>query len=39
MAAQTDIAEFPDRSHWLIAEPGWEAAAEKALSWAEAQTK
>lgn len=32
--SRTDIMEFPARSHWLIAEPGWEQVAEKALAWA-----
>ena len=26
---RTDIHEFPNRSRWLIAEPGWEEVAEK----------
>ena len=30
-----DIMEFAGRSHWIIAEPGWEEVAEKALAWAE----
>lgn len=34
--SRTDIFEFPGRSHWLIAEPGWEEVAEKAVKWAEA---
>ena len=33
--SRTDIIEFPDRSHWLIAEPGWEVVADTALRWAE----
>jgi pimeloyl-ACP methyl ester carboxylesterase len=37
--SRTDIVEFPRRSHWLIAEPGWEEVADKALNWAEANTK
>ncbi|MGB6310832.1 MAG: alpha/beta hydrolase [Steroidobacteraceae bacterium] len=32
--SRTDILEFPARSHWLIAEPGWEHVADKALAWA-----
>jgi pimeloyl-ACP methyl ester carboxylesterase len=27
--------EFPGRSHWTCAEPGWEAVADYALEWAE----
>ena len=30
----TDYKEFPGRSHYLIAERGWEEVAEYALSWA-----
>jgi len=37
--SRTDIMEFPARSHWLIAEPGWEEVAEKALAWTEAHAK
>ena len=33
--SRTDIHEFPNRDHWLIAEPGWEEVADKALKWAE----
>lgn len=33
--SSTDMMIFPSRSHWLIAEPGWEEVAEKALDWAE----
>jgi hypothetical protein len=35
--SRTDILEFPNRSHWLIAEPGWEVAGQ-AVQWAEANT-
>jgi alpha-beta hydrolase superfamily lysophospholipase len=31
--SRTDIHEFPHRDHWLIAEPGWEEVADKALKW------
>ncbi|WP_045739535.1 alpha/beta hydrolase [Actinoplanes rectilineatus] len=34
-AALTEYHEFPGRSHWTCAEPGWEAVADKALEWAE----
>jgi pimeloyl-ACP methyl ester carboxylesterase len=34
-AALTDYHEFPGRSHWTCAEPGWEAVADHALAWAE----
>jgi len=37
--SRTDILEFPARSHWLIAEPGWEEVAEKSLAWAQAHAK
>ena len=33
--SRTDIFEFPNFSHWLIAEPGWEAVADKAVNWAD----
>jgi pimeloyl-ACP methyl ester carboxylesterase len=31
IGAQT--LEFPEMSHWLLAEPGWEAVAEACLNW------
>lgn len=37
-AAVTDYYEFPGRSHWTCAEPGWEAVADYALDWAVART-
>ncbi|MGF7183830.1 hypothetical protein [Tunturiibacter psychrotolerans] len=37
--SRTDILEFPKRSHWLIAEPGWEEVAGAILKWAEANAK
>ncbi|WP_055612318.1 alpha/beta hydrolase [Streptomyces phaeochromogenes] len=30
----TDYHEFPERSHWTCAEPGWEEVADYALDWA-----
>jgi pimeloyl-ACP methyl ester carboxylesterase len=33
--ATTDFAEFPGRSHLIVAQTGWEEVAEYALSWAE----
>ncbi|MGY0020643.1 alpha/beta hydrolase [Streptomyces sp. YJ-C3] len=30
----TDYHEFPERSHWTCAEPGWEEVADRALDWA-----
>jgi alpha-beta hydrolase superfamily lysophospholipase len=38
-AAVTELMEFPDRTHWLIAAPGWEEVADKVLDWAEAHRK
>ncbi|EYF06061.1 alpha/beta hydrolase [Chondromyces apiculatus] len=35
-SARTDFHEFPKRSHWIIAEPGWEEVAGYALSWVRA---
>ena len=34
--AVTELAEFPDRSHYTVGEGGWEEVADKALSWASA---
>jgi pimeloyl-ACP methyl ester carboxylesterase len=34
-SAITEFKEFPGRSHYIIAEKGWEEVAEHALSWAE----
>ena len=31
----TELVEFPNFSHWLIAEQGWEAVADTALTWAD----
>lgn len=30
---QAAYLEFPDMSHWLIGEPGWESVAQAALDW------
>jgi len=30
-----DFREFPKRSHWIIAEPGWEEVAEYVLDWSQ----
>jgi len=32
--AVTEYHEFPGRSHWICAEPGWEEVADHALDWA-----
>jgi alpha-beta hydrolase superfamily lysophospholipase len=37
--AVTELLEFPDRTHWLIAAPGWEEVADKVLDWAERHRK
>jgi pimeloyl-ACP methyl ester carboxylesterase len=34
-AARTDFREFPDRTHWIIAQQGWEEVAEAVASWLE----
>ena len=34
--AVTDFHVYPGRSHFLIAAPGWEEIADRALEWAEA---
>ncbi|MDP3592620.1 MAG: alpha/beta hydrolase, partial [Phenylobacterium sp.] len=33
--AKTDFKFFPGRSHFLIAEPGWEGVGDYALNWAQ----
>ena len=33
--ARTDFREFPDRTHWIIAQPGWEEVAQHAATWLE----
>ena len=37
--AVTEYHEFPGRSHWICAEPGWEEVADHALEWALAHAK
>lgn len=37
--SRTDLKEFQNRSHWLIAEPGWEQVADAALTWAAANAQ
>jgi len=31
--ARTDFREFPDRTHWIIAQDGWQDVAEHAAAW------
>ena len=33
--ARTDFREFPDRTHWIIAQDGWQEVAEHAATWLE----
>ena len=33
----TDFKEFPGRTHWLIASPGWEEVADYVIGWVERQ--
>jgi len=33
--AKTELKEYPDRSHYILGESGWEEAADHALGWAE----
>ena len=33
----TELKAYPNRSHFHIAEPGWEAVADDAIAWVEAQ--
>ena len=37
--AVTEYRELPGRSHWTCGEPGWEAVADLALSWARENTR
>jgi alpha-beta hydrolase superfamily lysophospholipase len=38
-SAVTELLEFPDRTHWLIAAPGWEEVADAILGWIEKRSK
>ncbi|HEY1171268.1 MAG TPA: alpha/beta hydrolase [Verrucomicrobiae bacterium] len=38
-ASVTEFKEFPGRSHYIIAEKGWEEVAEYAVTWAEKKAK
>ena len=31
--ARTELQTFPGRTHWLIAQPGWEEIAQACLDW------
>jgi alpha-beta hydrolase superfamily lysophospholipase len=33
--ATTELKEYPDRSHYIVGEPGWEEVADDAIGWAE----
>ena len=33
--AKTELVEYPDRSHYIVGEPGWEEVADRAIDWAE----
>jgi pimeloyl-ACP methyl ester carboxylesterase len=35
--ARTDFREFPDRTHWIIAQDGWEEVAAHAAGWLDQQ--
>jgi hypothetical protein len=37
-SAVTEYKEFPGRSHYIIAEQGWEEVAAYALEWTQART-
>lgn len=32
-SARTDFREFPERTHWIIAQDGWDEVAEHAATW------
>ncbi len=34
-----ELKEYPDRSHWTVAQDGWEAVADHALDWATRNAK
>ena len=36
--AITDYREFADRTHWIIAQPGWQEVAEHVATWIESRT-
>ena len=38
-AAETELIEYPHRSHYIVGEPGWEEVADRALDWAEEVAK
>lgn len=31
--AQTELRTFPGRTHWIIAQPGWEEVAQGCVDW------
>ena len=33
--AKTELVEYPNRSHYIVGEPGWEEVADRAIDWAE----
>lgn len=37
--AKTELKEYPDRSHYIVAQPGWEEVADHALDWATTNAK
>lgn len=37
--AKTELKEYPDRSHYIVGESGWEEVADYALDWAERNAK
>ena len=37
--ATTELKEYPDRSHYIVGEPGWEEVADHALAWVEQNAK
>ena len=37
--AVTELKEYPERSHWTVAQDGWQEVADHALDWALAQTR
>lgn len=35
--AVTEYREYPGKTHWIVAQPGWEEVADDAVAWAEGQ--
>ncbi len=38
-SAVTDFRAFPEMTHWIIAQPGWQEVAEQAAEWVDARAR